>query len=160
MMRTLRSAAYALTLMAVTLLLAGCSGILGPREDDTLRELLNTREAMWQQKGFPSYTMSVMRIAHDTPSLREVVLHVQAGQIQSAEYADTGEPLSAAARAEYLTVQGMFNLIRDALGRTIASISVNYDPEYGFPTEILIDYDVRRNTDDIYFGVSELTATP
>jgi hypothetical protein len=67
--------------------------------------------------------------------------------------------LAAAVLARHLTVEGMFDLIRDALNRRAVGISVNYDADYGFPREIMIDYTAQRADDDIYISVSDFSAT-
>jgi hypothetical protein len=67
--------------------------------------------------------------------------------------------VAAAVLARHLTVEGMFDLIRDALNRRAVGISVNYDADYGFPREIMIDYTAQRADDDIYISVSDFSAT-
>jgi hypothetical protein len=159
MIRYSRGAIPALTIMAVTLLLSGCGGLLGPRDDDTQRELLQSREKIWQESGPSAYTMTVLRLMHDGESAaRAVVLHVEAGQIVTGHYDDTGEMLAADVLARHLAVEAMFDLIRDALNRKIAGISVNYDADYGFPRQIIIDYTAQRADDDVYIAVSAFTA--
>jgi hypothetical protein len=160
MMRYTRGAVPALTVIAATVLLSGCGGLLGPRDDNTQRELLDSREKVWQEKGPSAYALTVLRVAADEESsVRAVVLHVEAGQIVAGEYHDTGEVVAAAVLARHLTVDGMFDLIRDALNRRVVGISVNYDADYGFPREIIIDYTAQRADDDIYLSVSEFSAT-
>jgi hypothetical protein len=160
MMRYTRGAIPALAVVMVALLLSACGGLLGPRDDDTLRDLLNSREKVWQEKGPSAYAMTVLRLVDDGDSaLRGVVLHVEAGQIVAGEYDDTGEMLAADVLARHLTVEGMFDLIRDALNRKVAGISVNYDADYGYPREIIIDYTAQRADDDVYIAVSDFSAT-
>jgi hypothetical protein len=159
MMRNPRVTLPALAVMAATLLSA-CGGLLGPRDDDTHRELLESREKVWQEKGPSAYAMTVLHLANDDESsVRAVVLHVEAGRIVAGEYHDTGEVVAAAVLARHLTVEGMFDLIRDALNRRAVGISVNYDADYGFPREIMIDYTAQRADDDIYISVSDFSAT-
>jgi hypothetical protein len=153
-MAGMRRGITAALLLATVLAVGGCDGVLGPRSDDTLRELLESRQRIWQEKGPAAYTMTVTRVAGDTESLREAVLYVSGGTIQSAFWADTEEPLSATERANYHTVEGMFALIRDALDRRVPGITAAYDAEYGYPREIRVDYDSRRTDDDLYFGVT------
>jgi hypothetical protein len=159
MMRNPRGAIPALTVIAATFLLSACGGLLGPRDDDTQRELLDSREKVWEEKGPSAYAMTVLRLADDETSVRAVVLHVEAGRIVTGEYHDTGEVVAAAVLARHLTVEGMFDLIRDALNRRVVGISVNYDADYGFPREIIIDYTAQRTDDDVYISVSEFSPT-
>jgi hypothetical protein len=157
MTRVLRRAAPLLLVLLALLPVAGCDGVLGPRSDDTLRELLETRQRMWNERGPASYTMTVLRIDGDPGLLRPVVLRVSGGQIVSAVYEDTEAPVPAEVRARYHTVEGLFALVRDAIDRRIPSVSVNYDAEYGFPREMVLDYNLRRSDDDLYFSVSDFT---
>jgi hypothetical protein len=152
MTRSFRLAGVVLVLM-LSMAVGACGGLLGPRDDDSMRELLESRERLWRERAPSAYTMTVVRITQQVPEPQHVLITVSGQEMESAVYADTGEPLPENVRALYFTVEGLFALLRDAMARRAPTISVHYDAEYGFPREILIDYDTRRTDDDLVVQV-------
>jgi hypothetical protein len=149
MTRSFRLAGVVLVLM-LSMAVGACGGLLGPRDDDSMRELLESRERLWRERAPSAYTMTVVRITQQVPEPQHVLITVSGQEMESAVYADTGEPLPENVRALYFTVEGLFALLRDAMARNVAStMSVRYDADYGFPAEFLIDYDTRRTDDDV-----------
>jgi hypothetical protein len=157
MYRAIRATLPAFAL-GTALLLGGCG--LGVNNDDSMSELLASRERIWQQRGPAAYTMNMVRQDQAMPLARPVALQVNNGQVVSATFIDSGEPVPANLRQRFLSVEGLFDLLRDAMNRNVASLSVRYDDDYGFPAEFLIDYDARRTDDDVYVVVSDLHPVP
>jgi hypothetical protein len=49
-------------------------------------------------------------------------------------------------------------VIRDALARQAARVEVTYDPTFGFPTRISIDYDAVTVDDEVIYGLDGFVA--
>jgi hypothetical protein len=56
-----------------------------------------------------------------------------------------------------LTVPDLFDLIQDALDRKAVLLAVRYDPIYGYPTRIDIDYSADAVDDEVSMSARELT---
>jgi hypothetical protein len=153
MTRILRGTLAALIIAAPAL--AACD-ILSPR-GDVLRDELRRNEQLWLAAGPPaSYSMNVLLVtaANSDPDL--VRVHVEGGAIVGGTYVGSGQPVPATVIADYTTVAGLFDIIRDALNRRAPAIAVNYHPQYGYPEELFIDFDRNRTSDDLYIQVTEL----
>ena len=50
------------------------------------------------------------------------------------------QPLSADRKAEAMPIEGLFKIIQDAIKQKASSLKVTYDPRYGYPLTIAIDY--------------------
>jgi hypothetical protein len=150
----LRGRLLVFPLLFLALATGGCD-ILGSGNDNTLLEQLERNERRWQELGPDNYTM-VMRITtlQDEIPLAAVVT-VRNGIITDLSDPDTEEPVSNESRA-YLPVEGVFDLIRDAIAQRPASIQVRYDGELGFPDHVEIDYDFRRLDDDVLITITNL----
>ena len=49
----------------------------------------------------------------------------------------------------YVTIDGLFDTIQDAIDRKASEINVNYDPEFGYPMDARLDY-VENMADEEY----------
>jgi len=58
------------------------------------------------------------------------------------------------------TVDELFTLIEQAMQRKAASIKVSYDPRFGYPSNITIDYDKRMADEEVYYKASGMRLLP
>ncbi len=56
------------------------------------------------------------------------------------------------------TVEGLFDLIADAIARRAYSIQAAYHPDLGYPESVYIDYDERQADEERGFNITMLTA--
>lgn len=131
-------------------LVLGCSVLFGP-EDGELDENLG----LWREAGIEDYTFRFRRICFCTAT-NAVVIEVRAGSVQSIVDAESGEPVDARFLTSYLTVDGLFEEIREAIDRDAHTLSVTYHQSLGYPTSIDIDYEVNTIDDEVSFRASEL----
>ena len=54
------------------------------------------------------------------------------------------------------TVEDLFDLIEDAYVRKAESVTVEFDPELGYPTNLSIDYSMQMADEEIGYMVSDL----
>ncbi|HSJ06285.1 MAG TPA: DUF6174 domain-containing protein [Longimicrobiales bacterium] len=135
--------------------LSACD-ILSPR-GDVLRDQLRRNEQLWLSAGPPAnYSMNVLLVAGVDSEPDLVRVHVEGGAIVGGTYVENDQPVPAAVLADYTTVSGLFDIIRNALDRRAPAIAINYHHQYGYPEEIFIDFDGNRTSDDLYIQVTEM----
>src|SRR5690606_34830369 len=84
---------------------------------------------------------------------RPVTVWVRNGAVYDAVYADNGRPVPTTNLQYYRTIDGLFEVIGDAINRRADFIDVEYDSRYGYPRFADIDYERRTADDEIYFTV-------
>ena len=47
------------------------------------------------------------------------------------------------------SAEQLFDAIQDAIDRQADYIDIDYDPTYGYPTDVYIDYDRRVSSDEL-----------
>ena len=78
------------------------------------------------------------------------------GQITSATYADTGEPVPDNVRQSLKTVDERFEQLKDAYENGADRVDVTYDSQFGFPTSAFIDRDFRIADEEFGFTITNL----
>jgi hypothetical protein len=125
------------------------------------RDFLNQvgeAEQLWRQAGPPAtYSMVARRVSVADPLPRPIGLQVSGDQIMSAIYTDTGEPVPQSVRAQQRTIEGLFQYIRDLIGQRPAALEIEFHRQYGYPTEIRVDFDRSRFDDDFQILVTDVT---
>ncbi|MBU0655836.1 MAG: hypothetical protein KJ914_12020 [Gammaproteobacteria bacterium] len=116
---------------------------------------LRDAEAKWKQNRPAHYTYTLQRSCFCAPEYRKPIeIRVFRGLIQQASLLPEGTPLPAERKSEALTVDGLFRLIREAIDKKAASVTVEYDAQYGFPTNISIDHDQMMADEETYMTAS------
>ncbi len=144
-----------LFLALLTLLLAGaaCEAPTAPGELDNLA----AARARWNTQSGPTYSYKVNRSCECVLGGRLMAVTVVKGSVTAAEYLDSGSAVELALLTYVLTVPDLFDLIQDALDRKAAYLAVSYDPIYGYPTRIEIDYSANAVDDEVIMSARELT---
>lgn len=127
----------------------------GSSNTEFLREQLTRAEQRWDSAGSADYTLIVTRRCDCGVEPRQVSLDVVADEIVSGMYADASEPLDAAALAQYVTINEMFDLAHDALSRRVPVILLEYNQQFGYIDDLVINYDQSRVDDDILIVVHD-----
>ncbi|HSJ13787.1 MAG TPA: DUF6174 domain-containing protein [Longimicrobiales bacterium] len=139
--------------IAALLIVAG-SGCGSPTEPHrAVLSLLRQAEAIWADSALTSYSIVQERFCECLPSeIGPVRLTVAVGggavnaeTIVSAVYVEGGEPVAAG--HSFLSVRQLFELIREAARTNADVIEVGFNAIYGYPSDVLIDYD-RAIADD------------
>jgi hypothetical protein len=113
----------------------------GKPDYTSLKAALEKNRQLWEQQGFDAYQFRFQRSCFCLPEMRQPVeLIVRDRQIQSARYADGGAAVDAGEFGRYQTVEGLFDLIEAAIAGEAARIEVEFDPQYGYPTRLYVDY--------------------
>lgn len=141
-------------LYPLVLLLAGlaCEAPTAPGERDSLAEA----RSRWRALGSESYSYEVNRSCFCLLGGRRMTVTVQAGTVAAAEFQDSGDGVEAALLSYVPTVADLFDLIADALDRKASYFSATYDPTYGYPTRIEIDYSSSADDDELAISTRDL----
>ena len=129
-----------------------CEYALGPDGSRT-RELERARDR-WRREAPRDYRYDFELHCFCGADLhRPVTVFVRNGAVYDATYADDGRPVPTAYLQYYRTIDGLFEIIGDAINRRADFIDVDYDSRYGYPRFADIDYERRTADDEIYFTV-------
>ena len=137
---------------ALVLLAAACDSPTAPGDQGEL-SLSRTR---WADHGSLSYSFEINRGCFCLMAGRRIRVTVSAGAVTAAQYLDSGGTVEPAFIAYLPTVPDLFDLVEDAITRQADVLSVSYDPYYGHPTRIQIDYSANAADDEITLTVSGL----
>ncbi|MDX1494696.1 MAG: DUF6174 domain-containing protein, partial [Longimicrobiales bacterium] len=135
--RRLRAGLWGVASLFACLAAAGCDD-QGPNVD-TLRELDRNR-FRWQLLGIDSYRYAVERICYCglAGPVRVTVLD---GTVESRVFVESGDTVPPEGAGSYPSVDGLFEVILDAIQRDAFRIDVTYAPDTGVPLDIFIDYE-------------------
>ncbi|MBT5773744.1 MAG: hypothetical protein HOH95_05130, partial [Dehalococcoidia bacterium] len=78
-------------------------------------------------------------------------------EIRGRKIRTTGPPRSTVALVGRQTIDGLFNLIEEAIDQRAAAINVTYHPTLGYPLDAYIDYDLRIADEELGFTIHQLT---
>ena len=118
---------------------AGC-GVLEP--GDEALERLERARALWHAAGIRDYRIRLERRCFCPPeSLGPALVSVRGSvYVTAVVYADDWEPMPEGYARWFPSVEGLFDIVEDALLRDAAVVDVTYDRDLGLPREIWIDY--------------------
>ena len=85
---------------------------------------------------------------------------VTSDQVTDRTYIDSGEAVPALFQDLFPTVDGLFDVLRDAIERQAHRIDVTYDPISGVPLDVFIDYEQNIADEELGFSVVETVGPP
>ena len=121
--------------------------------------VLDQALALWAANSTSDYTFEFNWVCF---CIREwvspVTLSVSGGEVVSAVFVESGEPVTDVNQlASYETIDGLFQLLQDAIDQSAESIQVEFDPIDGYPVSAFIDYDARMADEERGFSASNLS---
>lgn len=134
---------------AAALLAAGCGLVTGPSDAD----LLEAARAKWNSQSLrQSYSFDISRSCYCgyPGALPLTRVWVFDGRITLAHHPHIDDPITAEVVATIPTVDGLFDLIAEAIANAAHEVRVRYEPDTGAPLEIRIDR-IRQAIDDELF---------
>ncbi|MDQ3699056.1 MAG: DUF6174 domain-containing protein [Gemmatimonadota bacterium] len=153
-MRLLAAALFATISASTTSCDVG--GIFGPGNSRERRELLQ-HERAWDARGITDYSYRLERDCFCSADIRTPMrVVVRHGLVVSAVYLPSGDAVPSAILQHVPSVDGLFDIIRDAIGRDAHELRVTYDRERDYPALIEVDYDVGVADDESSYRASEL----
>ena len=121
----------------------------------------------WQAKRLQSYTFTLQRSCFCTPDYTTPMLvTVQGGKVASAMTesravtlnpdGSEAPPTMVDVKERAMTIDQLFNEIKQAIDNGAATIDVKYDTVWGYPRSISIDLDKRIADEELAFTISGL----
>ena len=116
---------------------------------------LDSHRTLWEQTRSIDYTYEYNVLCECSDNFGQTVkVTVINGGIESVVYAESGEsgkegePPVFAGSPRYHTIDGLFDVIQDAITDEADQLTLSYDGEFGYPTNVAIDYNVSAIDDE------------
>ena len=141
-------------LIVMTLILAGCAAMGSAQGSQS--EIEQNKEK-WQDAGISHYRyhlfISCFCVFVENMPL---VIEVQDGKVVSMEYQNGNEidPSLLELFEKYATIDRVFAEVEAGLNGAADNVVVKYDPTYGFPSEVTLDFEEQVADDEIYLTLS------
>jgi ABC-type glycerol-3-phosphate transport system substrate-binding protein len=141
-------------IFVLVLMLSACSG----------GSALQQNREKWEGQNFDHYRFTVALSCFCAFAGAEVTYDVQNGQVvNESVQAAPDRPVDAAQVSEiyqaYNTIEKVFDYVEQATNEADAT-TVEYDPTYGFPTEIAVDQLQQAADDELYLTLSNFEPLP
>ena len=117
---------------------------------------LDSQRTLWEQTRSSDYTYEYNVLCECSDNFGQTVkVTVTTGAIESVVYAESGEfgrkagdPPVVSGSPRYHTIDGLFDVIQDAITGEADQLTLSYDGEFGYPTNVEIDYNVSAIDDE------------
>jgi hypothetical protein len=86
---------------------------------------------------------------------RPAAIEVLNGAIVNATYADDHTVVVDPIRRTLPTIDGVFDTVQDAIESDPDRLRIEYDPTWGFPSSVFVDYDQHAQDEELSFQLSE-----
>ena len=148
-----------IVLVLVGILLASAPACTDPEPTPApkgAQVLLDRHRAEWKESGIFGYAYEYI-ILCECPDSREepIRVGVDSGKTKYVAYAESRETPLTIASPRLHTIDGLFDIIQDAITDDVDHIAVSYDKENGYPTKIEIDYRSNAIDDEYTLIVTE-----
>ncbi|MGE0158041.1 MAG: DUF6174 domain-containing protein [Gemmatimonadales bacterium] len=116
---------------------------------------LERAERKWERFGPESYVYAVERLCFcPTESMGPVRVRVTPGTVLRT-YVATGDPVPESYEWLFPTVDGLFDILRQAYADEAHDVEVSYDEDLGYPTDFFIDYEEQVADEELGMRVTE-----
>ena len=104
-------------------------------------EDLERRRSIWEARNLRDYQIDYQNKTFLPPEeMKPVFITVRSSSIESVVYQSNGQPVQ---EGSYPDVEGLFELVQDAISLKYEEISVTFDPQLGYPTSAWLSWDRR-----------------
>ena len=141
--------AGALALLAVA---AGC-GDVGPEVGGLAGDVARQRQ-IWEARRSDRYVFELERQCFCAEDARGPVrITVDGSRAVSRVYTGSGREVAVAFADLFPTVDGLFDVLEDALERSADRVDVTWDPVSGAPSSFFIDYSLGMADEELGFRI-------
>jgi len=144
----------------LTLALAACTAAGNAMGSQS--ELEQNREK-WQDANISHYRYQLSItcfcvFSQDMP----LIIEVQDGEVVSMEFQSGNpiDPTSLELFEKYATIDRLFAELEAGVSGAADEVVATYDPTYGFPAEVTIDFVKEATDDELYFSLSNFEELP
>jgi hypothetical protein len=148
---------FLFTLMAIILTACAAAAVGGSQTE------IGQNKEKWQNASISHYRYNLFISCfcvfnEDMPLLIEV----KDGEVVSMEFQSGREidPSLHETFDKYATIDQFFAELESDLNGAADAVSAKYDPTYGFPTEVTIDFVQEATDDELYLTLSNFEALP
>ncbi len=141
-----------LTLFFIALVLTACSMV---------KSEIQQNQQKWQAARISHYRYNLFVGCFCTAS-EPMVVEVRDGQVVSMEY-QSGKEIDASSRGlfeKYATIDRIFSELQTNIAGKADEYTATYDPTYGFPTKINVDFIKQAMDDELALTVSNFEKLP
>lgn len=119
---------------------------------------LDANRALWDLQGISNYDFLMQTICFCLPEVtRPGVVSVRSGAITSVIDAETSEERDP---GSFLTVDGLFDVLQEALDQEADWILAEFDGASGYPHSIDVDYSLGASDDELSYRARGLVVVP
>jgi hypothetical protein len=116
--------------------------------------------AKWDSRAVRHYRYEFQRSCECLPEMAPpALIEVRDGVVVAVTHAQTGESLANTSPANRPTVDELFEELRHAL-READRVDVRYDPTFGYPSRVSIDWDANMADEERVYVAKNLTRLP
>jgi len=117
--------------------------------------------ALWSASGIDTYRYRFRWECYCLESYTRLVdVTVHRGVVVSVVDVQTGRALGPEAVADYRTIDGLFEVVRDAIDRPADAVRASYDTELGYPSVVWVDFVGPMIDEELGFRIYGLTPRP
>ncbi len=121
--------------------------------------LLDRHRAAWKESGIFGYAYEYIVLCECPDSREEPIrVGVDSGKTKYVAYAESRETPLTIVPLRLHSIEGLFEIIQDAITDDMDHIAVSYDKEKGYPTKIEIDYRSNAIDDEYTLIVTDFEA--
>ncbi|MEH1941826.1 MAG: DUF6174 domain-containing protein [Nostoc sp.] len=114
------------------------NGVQTEIASSNLRQL-KINQRLWNQRKIDSYRYKLSNNCFCVPEVRgPLIIEVRKGRTTSITDANTGKPVNSKLLRQYSTIPRLFNLIQNTIARGESELTVVYNSQLGYPTQINI----------------------
>lgn len=124
-----------------------------------LLDELTRNRARWAEVEPSEYSYAVERLCFCGFAATPVRVTVADGVVTDRTFVESGEPVPEQFADLFPSVDGLFEVLLDAIERGAHSIVVTYDPDSGVPLDIAIDYEFNVKDEELGFRVTEVPSS-
>ncbi|HET6637429.1 MAG TPA: DUF6174 domain-containing protein [Gemmatimonadota bacterium] len=122
-----------------------------------LRAEIAAQREKWAARRIEDYQLTFSRACFCPPEgAGLVVLNVLEGEPVEWLYFLSGDPVAPEWQPVFPTVDGLFDFLEDAVDRGAEEIEVAFDPGFGLPTTVRVDYRLAAADEEIAYEVEKL----
>jgi Family of unknown function (DUF6174) len=109
---------------------------------------------LWNQQNIRNYSYVLSNSCFCIPEARgPVLITVKHGITTSITSVETGQPVNPEFFERYKAIPKLFDVIADAIAHKASNLDVQYNPQFGYLTQINIDYNSQQADEELYLTI-------
>jgi hypothetical protein len=153
MRRKLRNLGSLILVSFAALSGTACDDVFGIDDESDLERA----QQRWADEGPASYTFVFGRSCFcGWETTRPARITVVNRVVVSRHYVDTGDPVPQQWERYYPAMEGVFQIVHDAINRDADEVNARYDSRLGYPIDVEIDYVHNAIDDELSLSVTEV----